>query len=229
MDYAASAARELEELVIYSADGAPRIVSLASGRVTLGRATANDLSYPDDSGLSRQHFVIERVGEELRLTDLGSKNGTELNGRRVTCPCALSPGDRVKAGRLTLEYRVGGRPSVDKTVLFVESETSEEPSGTVIATNLQSALGAQSASHSPAPALSGPRPVDALIRAGQELAAHRPLPELFPLILDLSMQAVEASRGILLTSSGGPLTVQAAKGDNFQISSAVRDRVINDK
>jgi serine phosphatase RsbU (regulator of sigma subunit) len=71
--------------------------------------------------------------------------------------------------------------------------------------------------------------VDALIRAGQELAAHRPLSELFSLILDLSIQAVQASRGVLLTMTGGELVVQAATGENFQISSGVRDRVLNEK
>src|SRR2546422_1034728 len=57
-------------------------------------------------------------------------------------------------------------------------------------------------SRAAAPALSGQRPVDMLILAGQELAAHRPLSELFTLILDLSIQAVQASRGVLLTMNG---------------------------
>src|SRR5262249_43142244 len=77
--------------------------------------------------------------------------------------------------------------------------------------------------------ISGSRPVDALIRAGQELAAHRPLSELFSLILDLSIQAVQASRGVLLTMTGLELVVQAATGENFHISTGVRDRVLNEK
>jgi serine phosphatase RsbU (regulator of sigma subunit) len=43
------------------------------------------------------------------------------------------------------------------------------------------------------------------------------------------MQAVQASRGVLLTMRAGELIVQAATGETFQISSAVRDRVLNEK
>src|SRR5206468_1341114 len=157
------------------------------GRVSLGRSATNDLSYPEDSGLSRQHLVIERTGRDLVLRDLGSKNGTELNSERVTGTTVLQPGDKIKAGRLTIEYRDGDTKAPSQTVLFVESTTTAEGSGTVIATNLESVLGAKASKSAQTPAISGSRPVDALIRAGQELAAHRPLSELFSLILDLSL------------------------------------------
>ena len=220
-----------EELVVYEPAGATHVIPIATGRVSLGRAATNDLSYPEDSGLSRQHLVIERVGSDLVLRDLGSKNGTELNSQKVTGDNVLRPGDKVKAGRLTIEYRNGEAQSPSHTVMFVESTSTTVTSGTVIATNLATVLGAKASKSSPAaaPALSGSRPVDFLIRAGQELAAHRPLSELFTLILDLSIQAVQASRGVLLTMSGTELVVQAAKGENFQISSGVRDQVMNEK
>src|SRR6267142_2744128 len=201
------AVRTDEELVVYEPTGNIHTIPIATGSVSLGRAATNDLSYPEDSGLSRQHLVIERVGADLVLRDLGSKNGTELNSIRVTGNTVLQPGDRVKAGRLTIEYRNGETQTPSHTVLFVESPSSSNvvSSGTVIATNLEAVLGAKPAKSSPAmaPALSGSRTVDFLIRAGQELAAHRPLSELFSLILDLSIQAVQASRGVLLTMTGG--------------------------
>ena len=219
-----------EELIVYEPTGNTHTIPISTGRVSLGRAANNDLSYPEDSGLSRQHLVIERVGPDLVLRDLGSKNGTELNAQRVTGNTVLKPGDLIKAGRLTIEYRNGETETPSQTVLFVEASTTVA-SGTVIATNLEAVLGAKPSKSSPAlaPVLSGSRPVDALIRAGQELAAHRPLSELFSLILDLSIQAVQASRGVLLTMTGGELVVQAAIGENFQISSGVRDRVLNEK
>jgi sigma-B regulation protein RsbU (phosphoserine phosphatase) len=228
---AVAIARTDEELVVYEPNGHTRIIPVTEGRVSLGRAATNDLSYPEDSGLSRQHLVIERVGRDLVLRDLGSKNGTELNSQRVTGSTVLQPGDRIKAGRLTIEYRNGEIKTPSRTVLFVESTTTSVGSGTVIATNLEAVLGEKKSKSAPvlAPAISGSRPVDALIRAGQELAAHRPLSELFTLILDLSIQAVQASRGVLLTMSGEQLVVQAATGENFQISSGVRDRVLNEK
>jgi len=70
--------------------------------------------------------------------------------------------------------------------------------------------------------------VTALIRAGQELAGHRPLDELFELILDLSIQAVGAERGVLMTLEGEDLVVRSVRGEGFRISSAVRDRVLKE-
>src|SRR3982074_329784 len=125
---AAATAKSIEELVVYGPEGGSKIVSLANGSISRGRAAANDLSYPDDSGLSRQHFIIERSGSDFVLKDLGSKNGTELNSRRAKGPSVLRPGDRIRAGRLTIEYRVGGSKS-SQTVLFVESPHSDTSSG----------------------------------------------------------------------------------------------------
>jgi len=224
----ASPAREAEDhLVVFGPNGASEIMAFGStGSVSAGRAASNTLSYPDDQGLSRQHFIIERVGLNAVLRDLGSKNGTELNGQRISGPTVLRSGDRVRAGRLIIEYRSGPVKPPDHTVLFVETTVSEmdSGSGTVIATNLQAALSKQST-----PGFSASGPVDALIRAGQELAAHRPLEELFPLILDLSIEAIGASRGVLITTGSGEPVAQAARGQNFTISGAVRDRVLNEK
>src|ERR1700680_3715700 len=135
--------RVVEELVVYGPEGGSKIVSLAGGSVSLGRAASNDLSYPDDSGLLRQHFIIERVGSDFVLKDLGSKNGTELNSQRVSGSTVLHPGDRIKAGRLTIEYRKGDSKPTNQTVLFVETPQADTSSGTVIATSLQAVLGAQ--------------------------------------------------------------------------------------
>jgi len=100
-------------------------------------------------------------------------------------------------------------------VVFVDE--TEPISSSTIVTSLESA------------ATRGARQVQALIRAGTELAGHRPLPELFRLILDLAIEAVGAQRGALLTLEGDQLVVQANKGHGFRISTAVRDRVLNSR
>src|SRR5262249_54977999 len=69
--------------------------------------------------------------------------------------------------------------------------------------------------------------VSALVRAGNELAGNRPLPELFPFILDLAIEAVQADRGVLMTVERDQLIMRANRGEGFRISSAVRDRVLN--
>jgi phosphoserine phosphatase RsbU/P len=62
------------ELVIQSPDGNSRIIPLGVDRVGLGRSSNNELCYPDDSGLSRQHLAFEKSGDDWVVRDLGSKN-----------------------------------------------------------------------------------------------------------------------------------------------------------
>lgn len=71
--------------------------------------------------------------------------------------------------------------------------------------------------------------VRVLFRATRELVGHRPLEELFPLILDLSIEAVGAERGVLMAYENGHLTAKAVHGEGFRISTTVRDRVLVDK
>jgi putative ABC transport system ATP-binding protein len=62
----------------------------------------------DDPQISRRHAVIKPIDGALEVADLGSLNGTWVNGRRITTPVRLSPGDVVKFGESVLEV-LGGR------------------------------------------------------------------------------------------------------------------------
>jgi serine phosphatase RsbU (regulator of sigma subunit) len=55
------------------------------------------------------------------------------------------------------------------------------------------------------------------------------LPELFEIILDLSIESVGAERGVLMTLEEGQLRVQASRGEGFRISTSVRDKVLKEK
>src|SRR5678815_5172721 len=94
----------MRELQILSPDGKSHVIQLQGDRITLGRSSAAELCFPDDTGLSRQHLAFEREGEAWILHDLNSKNGTILNGAKVTTKAPLRPGDRVMAGHLILVY-----------------------------------------------------------------------------------------------------------------------------
>jgi len=77
-----------------------------AGQLTLGRSRACDVALQDDQ-VSRQHARIELRQGEIRIRDLGSRNGTRVNGQRITSEVALLDGDRIQLGsssaRLELE------------------------------------------------------------------------------------------------------------------------------
>ncbi len=62
---------------------------------TLGRWSDNDIVI-DDRWVSRYHAVVRRQGEQYLVVDLGSKNGTQVNGQRIAGPTSLSDGDEVQ-------------------------------------------------------------------------------------------------------------------------------------
>ncbi|HTH39063.1 MAG TPA: FHA domain-containing protein [Pyrinomonadaceae bacterium] len=68
------------------------------GVTTLGRTPDNDVSFPDDSNVSRAHAEIEARGNEFCLIDLNSSNGTTVNGTKVTGDIYLKPGDHIVLG-----------------------------------------------------------------------------------------------------------------------------------
>jgi phosphoserine phosphatase RsbU/P len=215
-------------VVIRDLEGKMSTVPLDRDRITLGRSSASQLCYPDDSGLSRQHLALVRIGNQWHVEDLGSKNGTMLNGRRIERPLPFNPGDRVSAGHLTIEF-AGADAKTHETVVFVDSPESFSTTATTVVANLDAVLDPHIDDPNRTTVMQGSPQMRALIRAGRELAEHRPLNELFTVIMDLSVEAVMAGRGVLMTLEDGELKVRAARGEGFHISRAVRDRVIGNK
>ena len=214
------------ELLIQCPDGQMKTVPLTGGRLSVGRSSAAELCFPEDAGLSRQHFAFEPEGEAWTVQDLGSKNGTFVNNIPLKARLILKPGDRVTAGHLVIVYAPDAADPAAGVVVF-EGETSSPTTSTVI-TSLEGALSNQTM----AIERGGPKasaPMQALIRAGLELSENSPLDELFPVILELSIQAVNAQRGVLLILEGDQLLPRAHKGDGFRISTAVRDKVLKDR
>jgi len=216
----------VKELQIFSPDGHSRFISLEGERISLGRSSSTELCYPDDNGLSRHHLAIEREGDGWSIRDLGSKNGTMLNGTKVAAQTPLKAGDRITAGHLILIYDGAGSQAAKPVVVFdAREETGGNSGSSTVITQLEGVMKSDN-KDGRAETLAATH-VSALIRAGNELAGNRPLPELFRFILDLSIQAVKADRGILMTLEDGDLVVRANKGEGFRISTAVRDRVLN--
>lgn len=205
----------MQSILIYTPDGfltAP----LDSDRITLGRSTMADLSYPEDGELSRLHLAFERAGEGFSVRDLNSKNGTFVNGTRTSEVHVLQPNDRIECGHLIILYEP---PRYENQVEFVDDGAAQTNAARIV-TSLDGVIKESRQNGG------GASQLEALIKAANELAGKRSLPELFKFILELSLDAVEAGRGVLLTMESGELVEQAMRGDHFKISATVRDHVV---
>lgn len=82
-----------------------------AGTATLGRSTTNDIVI-EDGRVSRRHALVHQQDDaEYWLIDLGSGNGTYLNGRRVTQPTRLGDRDTLSIGDYSFSFRqISGRP-----------------------------------------------------------------------------------------------------------------------
>jgi FHA domain/Domain of unknown function (DUF1707) len=79
---------------------------------SIGRAPSCDFTVSDIS-VSRWHAKLHKEGEQWLLTDLGSTNGTRLNGWRVTSTVPLRPGDQIMFGNVSYVI-AGDRPGPDQ-------------------------------------------------------------------------------------------------------------------
>jgi len=77
---------------------------LDSSSLTLGRSSQNDIELKRDEYASSSHARFEPRRDGVWVEDIGSTNGTYLNGIRLTRPKRLSPGDIVRIGETELRY-----------------------------------------------------------------------------------------------------------------------------
>jgi hypothetical protein len=91
-------------LVVHE-DGGSRTVTIGKEVLTIGRLAECDVVLKD-KGASRRHAQIRTKDGVATLTDLGSTNGTRLNGQIVQTR-ALEDGDRITIGTTTIEFRRG--------------------------------------------------------------------------------------------------------------------------
>ncbi|MBV9267937.1 MAG: FHA domain-containing protein, partial [Acidobacteriaceae bacterium] len=205
------------DLIIDSPGAATERVHLDRDRYRLGRSSLNELAFPQDQKLSREHLLFERCPDGWVVRDVGSRNGTQINGTRLMGPKQLAHGDQIMAGHLVIRYDMRGEFSEAKTkeITFVDDKLACVVPA--VSLDLKGAL-ENSTDH-----------LGALVRAGRELAGHETLEKLFELILDLSLAAVRASRGVVMTCECNTgLQTRAMRGEQLRISTAVRDLVISE-
>ena len=94
-----------------------RLVELTADRSALGRAASNDVVVELDPSVSRLHAVIERYPTGFCVRDLGSANGTFVNGERVVGERRLRTGDEIRLGNSRLVFYVPGDERCDTTAV----------------------------------------------------------------------------------------------------------------
>ena len=100
------------KLVILAGPRCGETVSIETSETTIGRDARNHLNIPDHL-MSRRHCVVERSDAQCTLRDLGSANGTYVNGMPVR-ERTLAHGDRIRVGDSVLMFlRAGAQPRAD--------------------------------------------------------------------------------------------------------------------
>ena len=212
----------MAELKIQTADGSRERFPLSKPRITIGRARSSDVFLPDQ-WLSRHHAAIEQRLGSYYLLDLGSKNGTLLNGERVSGDRRLRDGDVITLGEHLLAFSL-------------EDELEERPpEGTRVFSAKELSDIKTKPSIDPEELARQNRILGVLSEAAKQLIVHRPIDELFEKVLDLLFEAVPAERGAIMLLEGTPPepTIKASRsrqgGPIARLSRSIVRRVLEKK
>jgi hypothetical protein len=113
----------LAELHLLRGDEVVYVRPVSAAPLYIGRAATNDLVLTDPKASSRHAVVWASLGA-LRVEDLGSRNGTLVNGQRIAGQTQLKLGDRLKIGNTVLGVAEGARVDVDARALAIEDRTA---------------------------------------------------------------------------------------------------------
>lgn len=209
-------------------------VALGRTHLAIGRSPRAQLTI-DDPFASRLHAEMWSDGEACWLSDLGSSNGTFLNGTRVQGAVQVFAGDQVRIGETQLTVEQAGeasRPATAPQPLH-DSRASRELSA--LLASVQRAAG------TPAPTAPPPtRDLFALVsKAGVALLSPSGLDAVLPAILELVFDGIPAERAfLLLRDRDGEVRVRAAStrkgstsraGTDVKISREVQRQVLGER
>lgn len=155
----------------------------------IGRSSRHAIHIPDGT-VSKDHAEITSRAGQFYLHDLGSRNGTRVNGREAREPTLLEAGDQVEIGHVTLQ--VAGeeaRPRLRLNEHSIAGTTLRLKASTIL--ERRAKTGKDSG-----------RLVSLLAEAGRQLVLPRPLQETCDELLQFVERAVPASRYVLLLEEG---------------------------
>lgn len=212
-------------LVMIDSPGPVRRVPVKP-RTSIGRDRGSDICLPDRS-LSRRHAEIHQRQDGCYIVDMGSTNGTFLNGDRVPRERPLHDGDVIRVGALTLVFHEEQAPDTDR-IVSVSTPTSI-PIADLTARARREIVDPSELGHRN-------RLFSVLHEATASLLVHQPLEVLYDRTVELALAAVPAERGALLLIEGHP-PVPAMKASRCApgsppvraVSRAIARRIVEDR
>jgi serine phosphatase RsbU (regulator of sigma subunit) len=163
----------------------PRSWPLDTDKLLIGRSSRCGIHLPDGT-VSKEHAEITRRGQEVYICDLGSRNGTRVNGQEAREPVLLHSGDRVEIGQAVLRV---SREDTATPVRFSDATVM----GSSLKLRAEQILERQGRGSG-----SSARLVHLLAEAGRLLVLPKSLSETCDELLAFVEKAVRASRYILL-------------------------------
>jgi DNA-binding NarL/FixJ family response regulator len=97
--------REMDAYLELWSDAGAEPIPIVGDRMVIGRATSNDVVLVSDPTVSRVHAVVEHYPSGWSIRDLGTANGTHVNGELVGTERALHPGDEIRVGATRIVFR----------------------------------------------------------------------------------------------------------------------------
>lgn len=96
---------------------------LGKGKVVIGRTPDCDIKI-DNPAISRKHASIEFANGEYMITDLGSSNGTHLNGELLSGPGRLKAGDVIGLAKFELIFQDAPQEQIEKMMGGMDMEAT---------------------------------------------------------------------------------------------------------
>jgi adenylate cyclase len=234
--------------LIYQDGEAPQSYTFTGGEVIIGRSPECHVVLRD-FGISRQHAKIIVAEDGVRIQDLKSKNGTQVNGVPVV-EAPLKDGDRILLGK----FQITLARSLEGKVVLDEAKPLSEEAGTIIRSvgELSKLLAVPEAPLAPAAAAEAPKVADVqaieknnrilqvLAEVSKTLIAVRQVDEVLAHVMDIVFDHVPADRGFLMlqdeaTGKLVPMVVKhrnpgsAGEQGKITVSKTIAERVLKDR
>jgi adenylate cyclase len=233
--------------LLYQDGDVPQSYTFTTGEVVIGRSPDCQIVLKD-FGISRTHAKIVVDDDGIRIADLKSKNGTQVNGVPIV-EAPLKDGDRILLGKFQLAFS----KTLEGKVVLDEDKPLSEEAGTIIrsvgelsrllsTTDTKGGVAAADAKKAPdvAEIEKSNRILKVLTKVAETLIAVRPVEEVLEQVMDIVFEHVPSDRGFLMLQEepGNKLVPMVIKHRNpgsgvdsgkITISKTIADRVLKDR